>query len=226
MLIKELVEALVKPAIQRSQLDHEYDREWDANKRDDTIGTGSGWYSHGNPGEDPHEYKVKTWLPTDLKYDAKYHWIKAIHPIMGDNPYLPVYYNIKFERDTLGWVKTNYTMENLVELHTLRIDQLRAIAAKAFNDENFYDVAVSPQMIAKKIREMIIDQKRGASSTQDIDPGLAEAIKLIVEVLKKNPAFHDDLHAGNLMARNSPYGLQLVITDPMGDEGRSIRGRK
>jgi hypothetical protein len=227
MVLKELFEALMTPSIQRGKkLPHQYDINKLAKQRDNTVGASSGWYSQGKPGEDPHEYNVSTWLPTDLTFDAKYHWVKAIYPIMGDNPHLPVYYNIKFERDKNNFIKTNYTMENLLGLSALRLEQLRALAAKTFNDEKFYDVAVTPEMIAKLIREIIIDYRFKKTPAYNVDPELEQALKLIVEVLNKNSAFSIDMHAGNIMVRNTGYGLQLVITDPIGDDGRSIRGPK
>lgn len=227
MLIKELIEALVKPSIERPPKDPNLDFDdssWDI----DTVkrknlnppgGVGSGMYSYGEPGQDPHEYNVKNWFPTDLAVDGKYHWIKAILPIMSDNPYLPKYYNIKYLRDRYGQVKMNYNIERLSELNTLSTEQLQSIAVKAFNDESLYDVKVTPDMISDRIED-IYD---GKLPIDNIDINLKNTIELIKPIIDQDSVFHLDIHPGNIMARMTNIGPQLVIADPIGDGGASIK---
>jgi len=57
------------------------------------------------------------------------------------------------------------------------------------------------------------------------DPYTRQALGIIKNLNKKG-GFNTDLHSGNVMFRRTPYGIQLVVTDPVsGYEGRSKPGR-
>ncbi len=224
MKIKDLLEALTTPTIQRDKrLSHEYDLDQMVYDREFGPVLRGGWYSKGEPGQDPHEYEVSTWLPTNLRYDAKYHWIKAIYPYMGDNIHLPVYYNIRFERDKNSLIRTKYTMERLVKLDSLNSKQLQSLAATTFNDDSFYEIDVTPDKISQMIRHLMVDMKHRQTPRYSVDAELNQAIELIVDLLEKNKIFVPDLGNENIMVRNTGNGLQLVITDPISDNGISIR---
>lgn len=224
MLIKDLLEALISPKIERPpKLPTEYDVTALAQKRDRSSDPNAGWYSLGTPGKDPHEYNVSTWLPTNLRHDGKYHWIKMIKPYMGDNPYLPVYYNIRFERDKNGFIRTIYGMEKLTSLFRLSGEEKSTLAAKTFNNDSFYDDPdLTPNRIANILKDMANDLRKGTDLK--IDDDLKQALNLINYLNAKH--FKLDIHGKNIMARNTSRGYQLVITDPIQDEGLSIMGPK
>lgn len=231
MKISEIIEALVKPSVERApKLPYDFDLDDLADQRDNSnpiVDRSAGWYSKGSEAEDPHEYKVKSWLPTDLKYDSKYHWIKAIKPYMGDNPYLPVYYDVKFIRDKNNMVRTEYTMEKLTHLDNLDQKRLQALAAKNFNYDNFWEQKVTVNTIVRCVRELLNQIRSGETTLRfDIDDDFKQALKLIAKLIDQKEEFGEDLHGGNIMARNTSRGLQLVITDPISDDSASIIGRK
>ena len=118
MKIKEIIEALVKPDYTvDNPIPDEYNlRDLETLRLDRTD---AGWYSYGSETNDPHEYNVQTHLPSRLDVDAKYIWIKEITPLMGDNPFVPVYYNIKLKPDKNGISRVSYTMEKLYSVEQL-----------------------------------------------------------------------------------------------------------
>ncbi len=222
MLIKDLLEALISPEIKKlPRLPQPYDLPALVKIRDTGVNKDKGWYSKGEAGDDPHEYKLTNWLPTRLKHDAKYHWIKSIRPYMGDNPYIPVYYNIHYEKDKDGKTRMKYNMEKLVSLFRLSQDERRALAAKTFNSDEFYNMPdIGANQFAKILSSVVQDIQLGKPPRYEIDSDLEQALVLINNLLKR--FFADDIHGANIMVRNTSMGYHLVITDPVQDAGLSI----
>jgi hypothetical protein len=222
MLIKDLLEALISPEIKKlPRLPQEYDLPSLKKLRDTGSNRETGRYSKGDEGNDPHEYKLANWLPTRLKHDAKYHWIKSIRPYMGDNPYIPIYYNIHYEKDKDGKTRMKYNMEKLVSLFRLSQDERQALAAKTFNNDEFYNMPdIGPKQFANILSDVVYDIHLGRSPRYEIDSDLKQALVLINNLLERG--FTDDLHGANIMVRNTSMGYHLVITDPVQDDGDSI----
>lgn len=244
MKIRELLEGLVEPldVIDRP-LDTDYDLKALKQARDDYAKQQSqknepigGWYSGGRPGKDPHEYEVETWLPSRVNVDAKLHWIKAIKPYMGDNPYMPVYYSVRLKPDRSGRPRVESTMERLISMRELGSIEgaIPALAAKTFGNDDYYqreDMRVEDFM--RMLNNTYHDYERvlsGSTSSSSnvredyldsVDPELLEAFAIISK-LDRDYNFDVDMHDENVMVRNTSRGYQLVITDPLSDEGRSI----
>lgn len=126
MKIREILsEAILEPEVTIDDpLSEPYDKYAMKRKRDAAGLNQTGWYSKGSPGDDPHEYKVTTWLPTDLTLDAKHAWYKTIKPYIGENPYLPNYYRLNLKPDSEGEAVAERTMETLYDIDSLIALQL------------------------------------------------------------------------------------------------------
>ena len=238
MKIHEITEGLVQPERTTSTpLNKPYNLgqlRQDSNKR-----VGQGWYSYGTPNERPEEYNVATHLPSRVHLDAKYLWISTIEPYMGDNPYLPVYYNIKQHPDSLGRVRLEYQMKRYYSLPDIRmrylelsddfgsndkrlVKQLTLMGRQALDDPeiNFY-TKNSPERVFSDFVRTCGKMARGSEPITG-NPEFVQAIKLIKNLLDTHHGLVSDMHTGNIMLDITPYGLVPVFTDPISDGGKSI----
>jgi hypothetical protein len=107
----------------------------------------------------------------------------------------------------------SFKMERLIPLNKLDVDQLYALYYKAFGEE----IDQKKYRRAMQVVDAVEDKVNKASEgeiTADASAQLVAAIRLINSIRKKTGS-HLDLHSGNMMARMTTGGPQLVITDPM-----------
>ena len=236
MRIHEITEGLVQPQRTTSTpLNQPYDLgqlKQDSDKRVD-----QGWYSYGTPNERPEEYNVTTHMPSRVHLDAKYLWISTIEPYMGENPYLPVYYNIKQHPDSLGRVRLEYQMKRYYSLSDIQaryqelsddvasnekrlVKQLTLMIRQALDDPNLNFYTNSPREIfvrfARTCSEMVLFKPITGN------PEFVQAVKLIKNLLDTHSHLNEDIHSENIMLDITPYGLVPVFTDPISDSGASI----
>lgn len=237
MRIHEITEGLVQPERTTSTpLNQPYDLGQltrDSNKR-----VGQGWYSYGTPNERPEEYNVATRMPSRVHLDAKYLWISTIEPYMGDNPYLPVYYNIKQHPDSLGRVRLEYQMKRYYDLRDIQlrylelsddfdsndkrlVKQLTLMVRQALDDPEINFYTDNPGRVFVDFVRTCENMARGSEPITG-NPEFVQAIKLIKNLLDTHPKLDNDMHTGNIMLDITPYGLVPVFTDPISDGGKSI----
>ena len=191
-----------------------------------------GAYATGtkDPG-DPHLYRKKLRMPSDLANDAYYQYIKECSPYMKSNPYFPRVYKVIFRKFKQGYIKPEYHIESLLTIDEANKqvgaeELLNIICEKVYDEvhlasrlEQYADTGLS-------IRTVLWDIERvaGGRLPPSIfkDEKLNEAIQLIQVLKESNPVFSFDMHEGNFMVRFGPGGPQLVITDPLADGGKSI----
>ena len=182
--------------------------------QEDAIGKGR-YSTVRNDPKDPHMVTKKT------KYDkeeTQYH-NKDLYPqfiealINSDqkmNPYFPRVYGMKAYTDKSGNKLHKFNMEKLNDLSELSKEEFDHVL-DLIMDENIkkaYHIS-GPGYLAWFIVEAI----KSSSVRKEIkDRNLYNALSFLSKFLKKQ--WHLDLHANNMMFRRTPYGAQLVITDP------------
>ena len=185
------------------------------------INHSGGAYARGTEDpSDPFLYRKKSRMPSNLENDAYYQYIKYINPYANSNPFFPKVYEIILKKDSQGNIKPDYRIEKLVSLKDAADQTGRSLDQifidKYFNNEyDDYDLdylLIIRKCIYQDYFDLIKDKK------------LKEAILIIRNFLEKFPNFDEDLHSGNVMVRFGPGGPQLVFTDPVQDNGKSIVG--
>ena len=171
-----------------------------------------GYYSMVRPDKtDPHMVRKTPFRPfKGQTNDAYFTYIKYIvdNKIAQENPYAPRVYKIdKFTDPENGAMKFNIKMEQLVKLSKLEPEQLVTIYEKITGREVQEDY-VNSYVIADFVDGILTGHHLST------DEQLNDLMKTIWKI-KKQYRFSNDLHHGNMMARITPYGPQLVITDPL-----------
>lgn len=183
-----------------------------------------GAYAQGTADpQDPSMYRKKSRMPSILRNDAYYQYIKATRPYVDSNPFFPRVYKIIMKRDPVGYVKPEFHIEKLHDSDAVdsyyddKLDEIlfrkyaSAEGRQEFHGRSFMRL-LSRAIIAYEAKELIKD------------PKLIEAIELIQKVKESNDKFSFDLHSGNIMFRLGSTGPELVFTDPIHDMGESIIG--
>lgn len=147
------------------------------------------------------------------------------HIIDMHNPYFPQVSELKeiVDRDGefAGYV---VRMEKLQTMHQLSDEEIDALMHKILGEEvNFRTpgAVVGGFTVSKSVARdtprligaIIEDQYQNPNSSVIKDPALLEALDMLRKLAKKGQ-YSQDLHEGNMMIRRTPYGPQLVITDP------------
>lgn len=120
-----------------------------------------------------------------------------------ENPHFPKVHSIKSYNCSDGGSVHVVKMEKLRELHDLSSDELR-VAVKHASNKNPQSV-YSPVHAANKVD--------GGGNNHS--PHMREALHAIRSMSRDRPGWKPDLHSGNIMARRTHLGHQLVITDPL-----------
>ncbi|MEM4258074.1 MAG: hypothetical protein QXL17_02845 [Candidatus Thermoplasmatota archaeon] len=109
-----------------------------------------------------------------------------------------------------------FKMEPLVEFSQATREELLVLFQKMFGTEPTKQL--SPNELREEITKIIEKAVHGKYTADYLnqikDPYLKNAISLIKKVRAKTKAYVD-IHRENVMLRRTPYGLQLVITDPL-----------
>jgi hypothetical protein len=177
--------------------------------------------------DDPHMYYIKTHFPSKIKLDAKYAWMTAIQPYVNSNPFLPRYYRVRLQPDSLGRSRIEYKLEKLTPLSDLDDQHLIAVWHRLDHGKSEYtnsiDFDSAPRYILihelpHTMEDMLSDLKR-QNIEPNVDEHLVQALEIINNIVttSKTP-FVVDLHSSNVMVR---LPNQLVITDPLYDLGKS-----
>lgn len=153
--------------------------------------------------DDPHMVIKK--INTTSRYSV---YINSIikNKMTGNNPYVPRVY--KIDKDD-----KQYQIEKLYPLQQLSMKDLAYIYSTIMKEElpNGFD---NKYQIIRAIESIIADSAAFKDNIVIKSKQLNDVIKLIYELTHKIGRI-PDIHSGNMMARMSPYGPQLVITDPL-----------
>lgn len=154
--------------------------------------------------EDPHM------VVKNIHFNSKYsYYINQIilRGMSGVNPYVPrVYKKSKDDKQ--------YQIERLVPLDDLTRKELAYIFNHAFG----FDYSETDDLDGRaSMSKVISDNIRSAVEygTEVKSDDLNQVISLIRDIIKKDKTMRNDMRENNIMARRTPYGAQLVITDPV-----------
>ena len=134
-----------------------------------------------------------------------------------DHPNLPKIYEIRDIEDRAGSRVYSYTIEQLLPYSKFSVKALIPIAEKTFKMDAFTEKDLSSsKALTGKFGSILADAVAYGDTRDIIDDNVIVACGVLRNFLKTfdGAATTLDLHSGNLMYRRTPYGLQLVISDP------------
>lgn len=241
-------EEVVDTQFDISNLKHQRDQIRQSRSQENLSG---GFFSHGQL-TNPWEFEKQDFLPSDPKINAQYQFFKQVYEInpgVLNNPYLPLIYNIKIERDSSGQQRPIYTMRSLISHERIPVIGLFMVYRRLFESDT--DPSDSDQQQYKWINGLLQDylEDKNLDSEYELrftclqeiwqmivfifdgrkssrDQNLMEAIDLIRSIIDQNPdSFSHDLEMDNFMFAAMGSTYQLVITDPIvsSDQVRMLR---
>lgn len=173
----------------------------------------------------PHEVKKITFHVVDFYESYLFEFLKVCIEHQG-NPFFPKIYSVQVlrERDH-GYFAVYVTMEKLHQLEDLTWGEISFLYRKLF------DISVKKATELRAIRDKedaIIFLARLVKTQVDKihglnvpaygvkpSPQLEMALRELGSILKKVPGAFADIHKDNIMFRRTPYGVQLVLSDPV-----------
>ena len=150
---------------------------------------------------------------SNIQWNPYYIYVATIAKLKlaEKNPYFPRVYSVNSGKVGKTYHPT-YNIEQLTPITNLDDSVIVGLARAILNvNEKMLETHGAAELISIEI-ENAIDAPSEIKKTIK-DPQLAEAIRIISKIYKKND-FELDLHAKNLMVRLTSVGPQLVITDP------------
>lgn len=180
----------------------------------------AGTYARGEEiKDDPHLYKKQSHYPSNLELDAYYSYVQHIKPLIGGNPFFPRVYVVNLKKDLNGKVIPSYNIEKLSTPDNFSTEALIAMCKTLFhNVPDLYDVDDIQEFYADQIGDAL--QSENYSNIKNTK--LKQALELIVKIKNSTDGFSYDTSLNNFMFRGTPYGPQLVLTDPLYDFAQSI----
>lgn len=178
---------------------------------------GHGHYSRVKPHpSDPHLVKKTS---HNIKYsgDDGYRSFIAyiIENKLTDNIHFPKVYNIRTITDKNGKKIYSFDVERLVPLRKLGVEQMKAALDSHFNDDRIEEVEDEDDGIGIIMTNIDMAVHEGVFSVLKTQE-LKDACFILFKLSKDEASPHwFDLKYDNMMWRLTPYGAQLVFTDPL-----------
>lgn len=176
--------------------------------------------------------KVTSFHEDDPELDGYFAYISKLKKFIDryHNPYLPQIHDVKIVNPSSKKPYLEVDMEKLVPLNSLNINDFVLLLEKilqhkfqsteqldsfVLGDPDFgptdkHDIAVKIVRLASMTMR---DPNYQSMGIRIQDKNMLDALRIIANLIKKG--YKDDLHPGNLMARRTKYGPQLVFTDPL-----------
>lgn len=170
--------------------------------------SGEGLYSkvYDQPKRTHEVLKVGRFAYDSPDHDGYYAYLQCI--VGSDNPYFPQTSELKvLHNRKTGEPFFKVRIEKLEHLEELRQNELQALYHRIFGEE--FEGHVDPEAISSRIGHIV---KYGKHQFGNIDKQFLQALSLL-NMMRKH-GYNDDLSVRNLMIRRTPYGPQLVFTDP------------
>lgn len=186
--------------------------------QEDSIGKGR-YSTVRNDPKDPHMVIKKTKFDKDkTAYHNKDVYPQFIEALINSdqkmNPYFPRVYGMKSYNDKSDDKLHKFNIERLEDLRQLSAEEMDHIIGLIMDDDVRKAWKIdNERMLAWFICEAI---KKNSVRKEIKDRNLYNALTFLSKFLKKN--WYLDLHSENMMFRRTPYGPQLVITDPFSQE--------
>jgi len=211
--------------------------EWGAgdDKKEKERGRDIGSFSIVKPGSDPHTIKKSSKSPDHQISDGYWRYIEyVIKYKLWENPHFPRVYNIKKIQDAQGDIMMRGEIEKLTPLTNLRIDEIQQLYQYIYGVENVpYEIKKSrgleqsevKNLYLKRLATDIFHSIKGLGNQRIKLDSFEEAIRILKMIKEKEFTsnsknkirpfgFIYDIKAENIMVRRTPYGPQLVFSDP------------
>ena len=157
---------------------------------------------------DPHMVKKYNHRPNRPHREEGFRYFARCIIAEGlENIHFPRVYQMGQIEDDRGQTVDTYRMERLVGWHTVTGEEIAASAATIFSSST---PITDHARVARLVEQAIRDHNYNRIISKEFE----DACKMIVSMGNDNHEASYDLHAGNMMYRRTPHGLQLVITDP------------
>jgi len=151
--------------------------------------------------------------PTDPTSNAYYQYVRAIQPLMSNNPYLPRIYVADSFKTSKG-IRFAYTMERLYDAYEavphIHPDLFASFANRIFITPIDLPTDHHSYSIWTELVKVLSQAVRRGDYSNIRDRKLVQAFQLIVRL---NHTIY--LHSGNFMIRYTNVGPQMVVTDPV-----------
>jgi hypothetical protein len=212
--LREMLEILDEELVRTDIQDKKYNGTFgDAKTPAKRTELGRGLFSRVNTTNDPHTVRKTTVNNIGPNHrhiaDGFEGYVRMLNQFGAmDNIHFPKVYKAKNSVDREGTRRHQFEMEKLQPIDSLSKEELEALVDASFNAP-VYKLAKITQYLRVAV-DRPEDRDRIIKSES-----LAEACKILTKIAREGD-FILDIHAGNFMVRRTPYGPQLVISDPFG----------
>lgn len=172
-----------------------------------------------------HDILLRTHFKNLASHDTKSMYLDYAMKHAHENPHLP---RIKAEKTFVTDAKnpnknptriTHHVMERLHPIHSLSDEERKSMWHHAFGEEPLDNAHIDAIHFTSAIVAHLNSNVHPSNPkpNEHIMKILHQANHVVNKAKRKDPnGFHFiDLNSGNVMARKTPYGHQLVITDPV-----------
>jgi hypothetical protein len=177
---------------------------------------GSGFYSTVYAdNDDPHMViKDMERHGGDKPRDGFSSYIEAIieNGMNGVNPYVPRVYKLNSSKTKDNEYKHTYQIEKLNDLEHLDKKDFEFIFSKLLSEDKIKEYTDHSVRLAWALASYIDDLVHGYEPLSK-SKKLNEVIELIRQLYQRGLSY--DIKPENMMYRSTPYGAQLVISDPL-----------
>ncbi len=164
-------------------------------------------------------YRGNGYTFESLLKDGYFNYVMAMaeNNRMDWNPYLPKIYSIKFFESKDNLIAFTIEMERLFPIEELSNEEIGFIGDKIFEDFSERLERQGSDNWLDDLMRYIEAASKGyghAYGIKIIDSRFRHAMSIISKLRRSNKG-GIDIHEGNIMFRRTPYGPQLVISDPL-----------
>lgn len=190
-----------------------FDHSVERNNHEKFEKSGGGYYAHVEKSDDPHMINKQTHYSIPVEKDSYFAYIKKIvnDELMSKNPFFPRIYSVDTTVDKEKKLHYKIEMEQLYHLKELSQVELNALYNNIIGLDTKKEI--TPILLAKTVSGLVDNPTRAPKTA---NKKFINAAKIIKEISLSIPAYID-LHANNMMVRRTPFGYQLVLTDPLAE---------
>jgi hypothetical protein len=145
-------------------------------------------------------------------------YVQAIVNSKSSNRHLPRIYDVRVWKDSKNRIVYKVVMEKLIDIGTLSEPEIYVLFRSLFKDENkvkeLFDQDANNFASMIDFIDHAIKGNIDLSMLQQTTNEFQQAVTLIKRAQHQSDATVD-IGYNNVMARRTPYGPQLVITDPL-----------
>lgn len=165
---------------------------------------------------DPHMVIKHNLSPFTARDDSYPDFINYLIENKIENIHFPKVYDIHKIYDRYGRYIYKYRLEKLIPLKDASLEEFQNFRYNTFDDDHVFENRVSYMAIDLGIMMRELCNPYSPSSKLAIlkSESLKEAC-IIVRNMTKELKTYSDIYEKNLMWRRGPYGLTLVIIDPI-----------